>query len=70
MIFLKIFFGFMFFFFFPPQSLPFPFITLVEIWFGLILSLFGNRNLTLYQNAIYMIINLNMPSNYLSNKLV
>ena len=47
-----------------------PFIALVEFWFELIFSFFGNRNLSLYQNTIYMAMNLNMPTNYLSGKLL
>ena len=39
-------------------------IALVEFWFGLICSfLFKNRNLSLYQNKIYMATNLNVPIN-------
>ena len=41
-----------------------------EFRFGLILSFFENRNLSLYQNTIYnMAMNLNMPTNCLNNKL-
>ena len=40
-------------------------VTLVEFWFGLLCSFFlkKNRNLSLYQNKIYMATNLNEPTN-------
>ena len=47
-----------------------PFTSLVEFWFGLILSFFGNRNLYLYPNTMYMAMNLNMPTNFLNIKLL
>ena len=67
--------GFFFNFYnFSLQSLLSPFyIDLVEFWFRLVLSFFffffGNRNLSLYQNTINMVMNLNIPTNYLNNNL-
>ena len=45
-------------------------VVLVEFWFESIQSFFGNRNLSFYQNTIYMTMNLNMPTNCLSNNLL
>ena len=53
------------------KVLSLPFIALVKFWFELILSFFfffffcGNRNLSFYQNTVYMAMNLNMPTNCL-----
>ena len=54
-------------------SLSLSFIVLVEFWFELILTFFLlliKRNLSLYQNTFFIVMNLNMPTNCLNNKLL
>ena len=50
------------FFKFPITESSLSFVGLVEFWFGLILNFFGNKNLSLFKNIIYMAIILNMPT--------
>ena len=63
-------FGIVFFLISCHKIFSLPFITLVEFWFRLILGIFWNRNLSLYQNTFYVAMNLDMPTNCLSNKLL
>ena len=57
-------FGIIYFFNFPSKVFSFLFIAFVEFWFRLMIFFFFfvNRNLCLYQNIIYMAMNLNMPN--------
>ena len=60
------------FFHFPSQSLLPPFYNFnwILVWINTSFFYYLNMNLSLYQNTIYIVMNLNMPTNCWRNKLL